>query len=107
MATSPYVQLFVPGTTSPVKSPTWPSPVTGAPNAPMGPPTLTTAHTDPAPAVMVGWSTKRNSPRLDVSFRLGMVAIFAITSNVRPPSVLRAMGRRFSVSYRYAKKRLP
>src|SRR5437660_5969183 len=55
MATSPYVQLFVPGTTSGVmKLPTCPNPVTGAPVATIGPPPLNTTQTSRCAAVIVG-----------------------------------------------------
>src|SRR5206468_3744005 len=84
------VVLFVPGTTSSVEnSPTCPRPVTRAPNAPSGPPTLTTTHTSPPAAVIVGWSTKWKRPRfsLPVSFRLAIPLMFAISRNESPPSV--------------------
>src|SRR5712691_9207839 len=112
IATSPYVQLLLPGTTSPAKNaPTWPRPVTGAPVANMGPPALTTTQTSPFAAVIVGWSTKRKSPRLSPLAFVGVVfggcAMFATMLNVRPPSVLSAIGTSFSTWYRYVRKRFP
>src|SRR5258708_4452333 len=95
-ATSPHVQLFVPGTTSGVmKLPTFPSLVTCAPVATIGPPPLNTSQTSPSPAVIVGWSTNRNRPRrspLADRFCFGGLALFPVRLQWRPPSVLRAIG---------------
>src|SRR5260370_37475073 len=111
MATSPYVQLLGPGTTSGgMNAPTLPSPVSGAPVAAIGPPALNTNQTSLCAAVMVGWSTKRNSPRLSPpDFLAGRLAweVLAITRKVRPPSVLSATRTWASTSYRYVMNKFP
>src|SRR3989441_1822144 len=91
------------------KVPTCPNPVTGAPNAPMGPPALTIAQTSPSAAVIVGWSTKWNSPfsPAPLPLRFAMPGMFAITLKDRPPSVDRAIGNVSSTLKRYARKRFP
>src|SRR5712691_1116064 len=93
-----------------MNAPTWPSPVSGAPVAAIGPPALNTNQTSLCAAVMVGWSTKRNSPRLSPpDFLAGRLAweMLAITRKVRPPSVLSATGTWSSTSYRYVMNKFP
>ena len=88
--------MFDPGTTSTgTNAPTVPVPVTAAPVATIGPPALNTTHTSFCAAVIVGWSTNRNRPRLSpAAFFAGRSAaeMLAITLKVTPPSVLSAMG---------------
>src|SRR6266852_2055950 len=93
-----------------MKAPTWPSPATGAPVAAIGPPALNTTQPSFCAAVMVGWSTKRNRPRLSPpAFLAGRSALemLAITRKVRPPSVLSATGTWSSTSYRYVMNKFP